>query len=201
MKKQRIAVLASGSGSNAERIIQHFAGSDLAEVAWIGCNRSEDRAGVYDRTRALGMETVFFSPDALKDGRLLQLLLEEEVDWVILAGFLLKIPEQLVSHFHHRMINIHPALLPDFGGKGMYGMHVHRAVKEAKRDESGITVHWVTAHYDEGDIIFQAKCAVAPDDDPSEIAKKVAELEHRYYPRIADALIRDAAIQHEHIDE
>lgn len=195
LEKQRIAVLASGSGSNAEEILRHFEGSALAEVVWVGCNRPETQAGIYKRTRELGLETTPFQASELRNGAVLDMLCSSQVDWVILAGFLLRIPEAMVGHFKGRMINIHPALLPDFGGKGMYGMHVHQAVKAAGCAESGMTVHWVTSAYDEGDVIFQASCGLEPDDEPEQIAQKVAQLEHRYYARTIDALIRDAVSQ------
>ena len=195
LEKQRIAVLASGSGSNAEEILRHFEGSALAEVVWVGCNRPEEQAGVYGRTRALGLETTPIQADQLKDGTVLKMLRLARADWVVLAGFLLRIPVEMVRDFQGSMINIHPSLLPLFGGKGMYGMHVHRAVKAAGAEESGMTIHWVTEEYDEGDVIFQASCAVKPDDEPEQIAQKVAQLEHRYFARTIDALIRDAVAQ------
>jgi phosphoribosylglycinamide formyltransferase-1 len=193
LEKQRIAILASGSGSNAEQFIRYFAGDADAEVVWVGCNRPEGRAGVYQRTRELGLETTFFQADQLRNGEVLSILKAAQVDWVVLAGFLLRVPADLVAHFRKRMMNIHPALLPDFGGKGMYGMHVHTAVKASGKYETGITVHWVNLEYDEGDVIFQAVCKVTPEDSPEQIAANVAKLEHRYYAHTAHALIRDAA--------
>ncbi|MBL6865499.1 MAG: phosphoribosylglycinamide formyltransferase [Flavobacteriales bacterium] len=195
MEKQRIAVLASGSGSNAEAILRYFEDSALADVVWVGCNRPETHAGIYKRTRSLGLETTPFQASELRNGAVLDMLCSSQVDWVVLAGFLLRIPEAMVGHFKGRMVNIHPALLPDFGGKGMYGMHVHQAVKAAGCVESGMTVHWVTSAYDEGDVVFQASCALEPEDEPEQIAQKVAQLEHRYYARAIDALIQDAAEQ------
>lgn len=195
MEKQRIAVLASGSGSNAEAILRYFEDSALADVVWVGCNRPETHAGIYKRTRSLGLETTPFQASELRNGAVLDMLCSSQVDWVVLAGFLLRIPEAMVAHFKGRMVNIHPALLPDFGGKGMYGMHVHQAVKAAGCVESGMTVHWVTSAYDEGDVVFQASCALEPEDEPEQIAQKVAQLEHRYYARAIDALIQDAAEQ------
>lgn len=195
LEKQRIAILASGSGSNAEEIIRHFAISEVAQVVWVGCNRSETEAGVYKRTQSLGLETTSFQADQLKNGEVLAMLRVARVDWVVLAGFLLRIPPEMVRHFQGRMINIHPALLPLFGGKGMYGMHVHRAVKAARAEETGMTVHWVNAEYDQGDIIFQASCSLSPEDDVDRIASKVAQLEHQYYARTVDSLIQDVLSQ------
>lgn len=167
----------------------------MADVVWVGCNRPETHAGIYKRTRSLGLETTPFQASELRNGAVLDMLCSSQVDWVVLAGFLLRIPEAMVGHFKGRMVNIHPALLPDFGGKGMYGMHVHQAVKAAGCVESGMTVHWVTSAYDEGDVVFQASCALEPEDEPEQIAQKVAQLEHRYYARAIDALIQDAAEQ------
>ena len=195
MEKQRIAILASGSGSNAEQIIRHFSRSDLAEVVWVGCNRPEPKAGVYARTRALGIETTSFNAQQLKGGSVLEMLSESNVDWVVLAGFLLKIPTEIVAHFQSRMTNIHPALLPDFGGKGMYGEHVHHAVKSSECLETGMTIHWVTPEYDKGSVIFQAACSIEQSDDVDDIAAKVTQLEHEYYARIIEALIDDASAQ------
>ena len=192
LEKQRIAILASGSGSNAEEIMRHFAISEVAEVVWVGCNRTETEAGVYQRTKALGLETASIKADQLNNGEVLEMLKSARVDWVVLAGFLLRIPAKMVQHFQSRMINVHPALLPLFGGKGMYGMHVHHAVKAAGAEETGMTIHWVNSEYDEGDIIFQASCSLSPEDDADRIALKVSQLEHQYYARTVDALIQDA---------
>ena len=111
------------------------------------------------------------------------------VTWVVLAGFLWLVPDYLVQAYHHRMVNIHPALLPRFGGKGMYGMHVHRAVHASRSPESGITIHWVNPHYDEGDIIFQASCGIGPEDSPTTIARKVQQLEHRHFAPVLERLM------------
>ena len=192
LEKQRIAILASGSRTNAEEIIRYFASSESAEVVWVGCNRPESEAGVYERTKTLGLETASFQAAQLKNGEVFEMLKVARVDWVILAGFLLRVPVEMVHHFQGKMVNIHPALLPQFGGKGMYGMNVHRAVKAAGAGETGMTVNWVNAAYDEGDIIFQASCSLSPEDDVDRIASKVAQLEHQYYARTVDALIQDA---------
>ena len=124
----RIAILASGSGSNAEAILRHFEGSETVDVAFVGCNRPETQAGIYERTRQMGVETTRFNKAELLDGGLLQALHSKGIDWVVLAGFLMHIPETLVRAYRGRMLNVHPSLLPKFGGKGMYGLHVHRAV-------------------------------------------------------------------------
>ena len=187
----RIAILASGSGSNAEAILRYFDTSETVEVAFVGCNRPESRSGIYKRTRRLGLETTRFTKAELLNGNLLQALQAKSIDWVVLAGFLMQIPESLVRAYRGRMLNVHPSLLPEFGGKGMYGMHVHRAVREAQGKESGMTVHWVTEAYDEGAVVFQAACAVEPHDTPESLANRVMELEHMYYPQAIAACIAD----------
>ena len=187
----RIAILASGSGSNAEAILRHFEGSDTVDVAFVGCNRPESQAGIYERTRQMGVETTRFNKAELLDGGLLQALQSKGIDWVVLAGFLMHIPESLVRAYRGRMLNVHPSLLPKFGGKGMYGMHVHRAVLDANETESGMTVHWVTEAYDEGAVVFQAACSVSPNDTPESLADRVMELEHMYYPRAIAACIAE----------
>ena len=187
----RIAILASGSGSNAEAILRFFEASETVEVAFVGCNRPEAQAGIYVRTRRLGIETTCFTKADLLDGELLQALQAKAVDWVILAGFLVQIPESFVLAYRGRMLNVHPSLLPKFGGKGMYGMHVHRAVLDAQETESGMTVHRVTEAYDEGAVVFQATCAVEPHDTPESLAERVMELEHLYYPQAIAACIAE----------
>ncbi|MGB1121982.1 MAG: phosphoribosylglycinamide formyltransferase [Flavobacteriales bacterium] len=187
----RIAILASGSGSNAEAILRYFDATETVKVAFVGCNRPESQAGIYERTRHLGLETTRFTKAELLDGELLKALQAEAIEWVILAGFLMHIPESFVGAYRGRMLNVHPSLLPKFGGKGMYGMHVHRAVLDAQETESGITVHWVTEAYDEGAVVFQASCSVMPNDTPESLADRVMELEHTYYPRAIAACIAD----------
>lgn len=185
----RLAILASGSGSNAASIMRYFADAENVEIAFVGCNRPPERAGIYERTRALGLETTRFTKSDLVEGRLLKILQDAQIDWVILAGFLMHMPPAFVQAFTGRMLNIHPALLPKFGGQGMYGMHVHEAVIAAGEKESGMTVHWVTEAYDEGGIVFQASCEVNPDDTPQDLANRVMQLEHTYYPRTIAACI------------
>lgn len=186
-----IAILASGSGSNAEAILRYFDASGTAKVVFVGCNRPESQAGIYARTRRLGIETTRFTKAELLEGRLLEVLQGKGIDWVVLAGFLMHIPESLVRAYRGRMLNVHPSLLPKFGGKGMYGMRVHEAVMAAGETESGMTVHWVTEAYDAGAVVFQAACAVEPDDSPESLANRVMELEHTYYPKVIAACIAD----------
>jgi len=193
----KLAILASGSGSNAEVFCRHFATSRIAEVVAVGCNRPEARAGVYARLRPFGLEVERVQVAELADGSLGARWMARGVEGVVLAGFLLHVPDAFLQQFPNRVFNIHPALLPAFGGKGMYGMHVHEAVAEAVRAdglrESGMTVHRVNGEYDRGEILFQARTAVGPDDTAADIAAKVLELEHAHY---ADVVEREAATWH-----
>jgi phosphoribosylglycinamide formyltransferase 1 len=184
---KRLAILASGSGSNAEKIMEHFQGSSKAQIALIASNKAD--AFVLERAKKFGVPTFTFTRKEMEAGILLAKLREEKIDWVILAGFLLKIPVELIRAFPDRMVNIHPALLPNYGGKGMYGHHVHEAVKAAGDTESGITIHLVNEHYDEGKIVFQAATSITPEDTPDTIAQKVHALEHRYFPEVIESLI------------
>ncbi len=179
--------MASGSGSNAEKIMEYFQNSTKAKVAIVASNKAD--AFVLDRAKKFGVPTLTFTRKEMEAGILLQKLQDEKIDWVILAGFLLKIPVDLIRAFPDRMVNIHPALLPKYGGKGMYGSLVHGAVKASGDTETGITIHLVNEHYDEGKIIFQAAASVTPDDTPDTIAEKVHALEHRYYPEVIGSLI------------
>ena len=184
-----LAIFASGSGTNCENIIRYFASSELARVKLVVCNKAE--APVLDKARRLGVEAVhlgrsaFAVPDVL-----LPLLRQHHIDFIVLAGFLLMIPDFLISAYDHRMINIHPALLPKFGGKGMYGRHVHEAVKAAGEHETGFTVHWVSAVCDGGEIIAQRKVALADTDSVDLIAAKEHELEMAYFPGIIEQILK-----------
>lgn len=184
---KRLAILASGSGSNAEKIMAHFRHSTKAQVALVASNKPE--AQVLERATAAGVPNFTFTRKEMEDGILLLKLREMKIDWVILAGFLLKVSEDLIEAFPNRIVNIHPALLPLYGGKGMYGAHVHEAVKAAGDTETGITIHLVNAQYDEGQIIFQAATPVLADDTPEMIAAKVHALEHRYFPEVIGSLV------------
>lgn len=190
-RTSRIAILASGAGSNAEAMLKHFAngsGAEVAEVVWVCTNRKE--AGVRAVAKRFGVEDSHLQKADVQAGALLKGLRAREVDWVALAGFLLKVPEEVCEAFAGRMVNIHPALLPKHGGPGMYGMHVHRAVKEAGDRLSGMTVHMVNQDYDEGDIVFQGEVELAAADTAEDIAAKVLELEHRHYAQVLEGLIR-----------
>jgi phosphoribosylglycinamide formyltransferase-1 len=183
----RIAVLASGSGSNARKLIEHFAQHPQARVVLVGCDQPQ--AGVLARAWDLGVPSYLFNGARLKDGTVLHELVGQRIDLVVLAGFLRLIPADLVKAFPQRIVNIHPALLPKYGGKGMFGHHVHEAVIAAKERESGITVHYVNDRYDEGEHLFQATCPVLPDDTPDTLAARIHALEHAHYPLVVEKLV------------
>lgn len=185
---QKIAILASGSGTNAENIIRYFAYSDLAQIVVVLSNKTD--AGVLKRAENLKIPSFVFSNAEFQAGtQILGKLMEYEVTFVVLAGFLAKIPPVIVDAYRNRMINIHPALLPKFGGKGMYGHHVHEAVVASKEPETGITIHYVNEQYDEGAIIFQVTCPVLPTDTAQDVEKKIHALEYTYYPQVIEKLI------------
>ena len=167
--------------------MEYFQDSTKAKIALVASNKAD--AFVLARAKKFKVPTFTFSKKELEEGILLEKLQTEKIDWVILAGFLLKIPLDLIRAFPEHMVNIHPALLPNYGGKGMYGSHVHEAVKAAGDTETGITIHLVNENYDEGKIIFQAATTVSADDTPETIAAKVHALEHRYFPEVIGSLI------------
>ena len=184
---KRIAILASGSGSNAENIICYFAENKKFEFPIIISNK--ENAYVHQRAKKLGINSFTLELKNESDWLILRdIFIDKQIDYVILAGFLLKIPPVILKFFPKKIINIHPALLPKFGGQGMYGNRVHQAVCAACEIESGITIHYVTENYDEGDIIFQAKCAVLPTDTPEDIAQKVHQLEYEWFPKIIEKI-------------
>jgi len=184
--------MASGSGTNAENIIKYFSNKKIAKVSLVLSNRRE--ATVLKRAEALDVKTCFFEYDDLySSDRILELLLRSKTDLVVLAGFLWLVPENILETFEKRIINIHPALLPRYGGKGMYGDRVHKAVLANGDRESGITIHYVNKYYDEGDIIFQARCKVAPSDTPESLATRVHALEYEHYPGIIEKLLKELA--------
>lgn len=187
---KNIAIFASGSGSNAERIYEYFQDNSEVNISIILCNNPE--AGVIARAERLHIPLVMFDRAALKSGEVVRILQENATDWVILAGFLWLIPANMVDAFPNKIINIHPALLPKFGGKGMYGHFVHEAVVANKEIESGITIHFVNEHYDEGNIVFQASYPVLPTDSPEDVAKKGQVLEHEHFPKVIENVINKA---------
>lgn len=184
---KKIAILASGSGSNAEKIMEYFQNSEKAQIVLVASNKKD--AYVLERAKKFKVPTFNFNRPDLEDGLLTKMLSSLEVDFVVLAGFLLKIPQGLIKAFPERIVNIHPALLPKHGGKGMYGMHVHQAVKDASDSETGITIHLVNENYDEGKVIFQAGVEVLVTDTPEDIANKVHALEHKYFPNVIESLL------------
>ncbi len=182
-----IAVFASGSGTNAERISQYFASHHSTRVKLIATENPA--AGVLERAKNIGVDTYIFNMSELKSGAVLYKLEEQGIDFVVLAGFLKMIPENIVIAYPGRIVNIHPALLPKYGGKGMYGERVHRAIIAAGETESGITIHFVNQKYDEGDIIFQEKCRVYANDTPKTLAQRIHDLEYQHYPRVIEELL------------
>ena len=187
-KKIRLAVLASGSGSNAQAILKYFQHHPQVEVALILTNKSD--AGVRNHAHAFRVpEQVFDRVQFEGSDSILPILQQHNIHWVILAGFLWKIPDVLIQQYPGKIINIHPALLPDFGGKGMYGIHVHQAVLAAGKKQAGITIHEVDGHYDHGTHLFQASCEVLPNDSPESLAARVLTLEHRYFAPVIEARV------------
>ncbi|MCL7762091.1 phosphoribosylglycinamide formyltransferase [Polaribacter sp. Z014] len=184
---KRIVIFASGSGTNAENIIKFFNHTKTAKVTTVLCNN--EHAKVFDRCKNLNIKCLHFKKEVFFTSDEILNLLKEQADYIILAGFLWKIPTKIIDAFPNKIINIHPALLPKYGGKGMYGMNVHKAVKENKEIETGITIHYVNANYDEGAILFQAKTALLEDDSPEIIAEKIHILEQRYFPRVIEDVI------------
>lgn len=184
-KKSRIAILASGGGSNAEEIFKYFQDHPAIEVVLLLCNNPE--ATVLIRAQKFGIPSIVFSKQEFSESEIvLSWLKEKQVTHIVLAGFLWLVPDYLIKAFPDRIVNIHPALLPKFGGKGMYGMKVHEAVKQSGEKETGITIHLVNEKYDDGGVLFQAKCNVDATDTPGQIAKKVHQLEYASYPKIIE---------------
>lgn len=187
---KNIAVFASGSGSNAENLANHFKNSVIGRISHIYTNKKD--AYVIERAIKLGISyTIFNKEDFQNSDKIVADLQQNKIDLIVLAGFLLKVPESLVQAFPQRIINIHPALLPKYGGKGMYGRHVHEAVVANREKESGITIHYVNEHYDEGNVIFQAKCIVNEDDTADDVASKVHALEYQCYPQIIAKILNE----------
>lgn len=186
MKVKRLALFASGSGTNVQNIIEYFADSEKVKVDSVWSNNPD--AFVLERSKSLGVTTFVFSRDEFRNTlKVVEKLAERKIDLVVLAGFLWLIPTNLIQNFP--IINIHPALLPKYGGKGMYGLKVHQAVVENQERESGITIHFVNENYDEGKIIFQAKCDVFSTDTAEDVASKVHQLEYKYFPEIIEKVL------------
>ncbi|MCT4624359.1 MAG: phosphoribosylglycinamide formyltransferase [Schleiferiaceae bacterium] len=182
-----LAILASGSGSNAEAIIRYFKDHETIKVVLILSNNSN--AGVLNRAKEHNVKSIVVNSEQTKQGVLFNELKNNHIDYIILAGYMKLVPKQIIEAFPKRILNIHPALLPKFGGKGMYGMNVHQAVVQAQEKESGMTIHYVSEHYDEGAIIFQEAVSLSDSDTPEEVAKKVLKLEHKNYPRVIEEVV------------
>ena len=191
-----IAIFASGAGSNAEKIIQHFSQKHLqsvAKIALIVCNKPE--AGVLQIAAAHSIPTLLIEKEQFFRGdSYLAELNEHAIQFIVLAGFLWKVPLSLIEAYPRRIVNIHPALLPKWGGKGMYGSFVHEAVIGAAEPQSGITIHYVDEHYDHGDVIFQATCPVSSTDTAESLAQKVHVLEHQYYPEVIEQVVKELTV-------
>jgi phosphoribosylglycinamide formyltransferase-1 len=185
---QSIIIFASGAGSNAKAIIDYFKEKPMATVALIVCNKPE--AGVIKIAESANIPVLLINKQTISSEDFLVALQKHQPSLLVLAGFLWKIPELIVKNFKDKIINIHPALLPKYGGKNMYGSHVHQAVIAAKETESGITIHYVNEVYDEGRIIVQARCEVAKEDDEHSLAGKIHQLEHFYFPKVIEFLLR-----------
>ena len=184
---KKIIVFASGSGTNAENIIKYFAASKIANVVSVFTNNAS--AKVIERAKNHQIPVKIFSKNELLDRNVLQKIQEIDPDLIVLAGFLLKFPEHIVEQYPNKIINIHPALLPNYGGKGMYGMHIHRAIVNNKEKETGISIHYVNENYDEGGIIFQQNIALTEDDTPETVAEKIHELEQKHFPEIIQTIL------------
>ena len=188
--QKRVAIFVSGTGTNCENIIRYFAGSEVVNIALVVSNKAE--APALEKARRLGVPTEVVSKSQLSDNSfMLPLLRERDIHFIVLAGFLLMIPDYLIAAYPRRIINLHPSLLPKFGGKGMYGHRVHEAVKAACETETGMTVHYVTGECDGGEIIAQYKTAISPEDTPEDIAAKENLLEMRYYPLVIKQVLQN----------
>lgn len=185
---RNIAIFASGSGTNAENIIRHFKDSQLAQVRIVLCNKPD--AFVLERARRLGVEARTFNRQQFNSGEVLEILRETQTDYIILAGFLWLMPQDILAEYEGRVINVHPALLPNYGGKGMYGDNVHKAVVAAGEKFSGITVHLVNEHYDSGDTLLQATVTLEAGETPDSLAQKIHRLEYAYFPIVAETEIK-----------
>lgn len=190
MYQIKIAIFASGSGTNAENIVDYFKMDSHIKVSLILSNKNS--AYVLERARKLNIKSAVFTPDQLNNSTFIDSILDEEkIDAIILSGFLLKVPDRLIAKYAGKIINIHPALLPKFGGKGMYGMKVHKAVIDSGDTQSGITIHLVDEYYDNGTILFQSTCNIEPGDTPESLAEKIHKLEYRYFPEVIGKYLQE----------
>lgn len=188
MDKNRVAIFASGSGSNAMNLIQHFKGHSSIEIAFVLTNNSN--AGIIKKADDAGVKTIVLSnADVAQGDVLINLCNEENISWIVLAGYLRLVPADFIDSYENRIINLHPALLPKFGGKGMFGQHVHRAVVESGETESGITIHFVNSEFDKGRIIAQFRCSVNVKDTATDVDRKIRVLEQSYLPAVVEKTI------------
>ncbi|MDG1872158.1 MAG: phosphoribosylglycinamide formyltransferase [Flavobacterium sp.] len=185
---KKILIFASGAGSNAENIIKHFNNSSVAKVVAVFTNNA--KAGVIAKAENLGITSHIFNKTELIESNVLHKINEIQPDLIILAGFLLQFPKAIIAQYPNSIINIHPALLPKYGGKGMYGMHVHEAVVANREVETGITIHYVNENYDEGAQIFQKKVTVLGTDTPEVVVEKIHSLEQKYFPIVIEDLLK-----------
>ncbi|WP_395051024.1 phosphoribosylglycinamide formyltransferase [Flavobacterium sp.] len=184
---KKIVIFASGSGTNAENIIKYFQSKEIGTVVAVFTNNPN--AKVLERAKNFQVPTEIFNKEELYEGKILQKLNVIQPDLIVLAGFLLKLPKSMIESYLNTIINIHPALLPKYGGKGMYGMNVHKAIVENRERETGITIHFVNENYDEGNVIFQKTVPLTETDSPESVAEKIHELEQRYFPEVIENFI------------
>mgnify|MGYP001230447804 CR=1 FL=1 len=189
LEEKKIVVFASGSGSNFSKICEYFHAVNDVSISCVVCNNVG--AGVIKKASFWNVDVMIVNKLALNDGSLLSKLLKIAPDLIVLAGFLLKVPENMIEKFEKKIVNIHPSLLPKYGGKGMYGFNVHKSVIKNSESYSGITIHYVNKNYDEGNIIFQNKIKVNKNETADNLAKKILKIEHKYYPKVIHALLRD----------
>ena len=188
MDIHKIAILVSGAGTNAINIIQYFEKNSVADVTLVISNKTDALA--VEKAQNKGVRTIVFNNESFKkNGKVLDYLRSQSIDFIVLAGFLMKIPNDIIHAYPNKIVNLHPSLLPKYGGKGMYGKYVHRAVIEAQESESGISIHFVNEEYDEGAIIFQAKVSVEKGDSVEVLAQKIQQLEHRFFPKVIEQVI------------
>ena len=191
MSKHKIAILVSGTGTNAINIIEYFEKNSVADVVLVISNKTDALA--VEKAQNKGVKTVVFNNESFKkNGVVLDYLMSQSVDFIVLAGFLIKISNDIIRAYPNKIVNLHPSLLPKYGGKGMYGKRVHRAVIEAQESESGISIHFVNKEYDEGAIIFQAKVSVEKGDSVEVLTKKIQKLEHRFFPKVIEQVINNS---------
>ncbi|MDO4728904.1 MAG: phosphoribosylglycinamide formyltransferase [Bacteroidota bacterium] len=186
---KKIIIFASGSGSNAEAIIEYFKNNNTINIVSIFTNKAD--AGVIERAKKHHIPCIVFTKKDFQEPVFLEKIIPYQADLIVLAGFLLKVPDYFVQHFNQKIINIHPSLLPKYGGNGMYGINVHRAVWEHSEKESGITIHYVNEHYDQGNIILQDKINIQDCSSPEEIAQKILALEHQNLPKVIERLLSE----------